>query len=143
MLIQASAFNGCCAIYGSRYRQANGQAFRRPGPDGDAALEVAYGDLRRAFRFFLEEHSEGRPFILAGHSQGSALAARLLREEISGSLPHERLVVAYLIGGPINTVPSPGVPTRSAPGQTGCLGGGVERKSPAFRRQRARLSRRR
>lgn len=72
-LIQASAFNGCCAIYGPRYRQAHGQAFVQPGPDGASAIDLAYGDVLEAFRFFLEQHSRRRPFILAGHSQGSAL----------------------------------------------------------------------
>ena len=120
-LIQASAFNGCCAIYGPRYRQANGDAFVRPGPDGAAAIELAYGDVREAFRFFLERYSRGRPFILAGHSQGSVLAARLLQEEIADSGLKERLVAAYLIGGPINAALSPGVPACDAPEETGCL----------------------
>jgi hypothetical protein len=120
-LIQASAFNGCCAVYGPRYRQAHGQAFVRPGRDGAPALDLAYGDVLEAFRFFLAEHSRGRPFLLAGHSQGSVLAARLLREEIAGSGLRERLVAAYLIGGPVNAVPSPGVPPCAAPEETGCL----------------------
>lgn len=120
-LIQASAFNGCCAVYGPRYRQANGQAFVRPSDHGDSALDLAYADVLAAFRFFLDEYSRGRPFILAGHSQGSALAVRLLREEIAGSLLKERLVAAYLIGGPINAAPLPGVAVCDSRDQTGCL----------------------
>ncbi len=118
-LIQASAFNGCCAVYGPRYRQAQGMAFVRPGPDADAAIEVAYGDVRAAFRFFLERYSRGRPFILAGHSQGSVLAARLLAEEIGDSALEGRLVAAYLIGAPIAA--APGVPACAAPEETGCV----------------------
>lgn len=34
--IQATAFNGCCAIYAPRYRQANGSAFFRPSPEETA-----------------------------------------------------------------------------------------------------------
>jgi hypothetical protein len=120
-LIQASAFNGCCAVYGPRYRQAHGHAFMRSGPDEDKAIDLAYDDVRTALRFFLEKHSRGRPFILAGHSQGSALAGRLLQEEIAGSPLEERLVAAYLIGGPINTVPSPAVRPCAGPNETGCL----------------------
>jgi hypothetical protein len=119
--IQASAFNGCCAVYGPRYRQAHGQAFVRPGADAAAAIELAYGDVRAAFRFFLERYSRGRPFVLAAHSQGSVLAARLLREEIAGSERTDRLVVAYLIGGPIERGPSLGVPACATPDETGCL----------------------
>jgi hypothetical protein len=119
-LIQASVFNGCCAVYGPRYRQAQGQAFLRPGPDAAAAIDLAYGDVRAAFRFFLEQHNRGRPFILAGHSQGSALAARLLEEEIIDAGRLDRLVVAYLIGGPI-TVSWPRIPACADPLATGCL----------------------
>jgi hypothetical protein len=120
-LIQASAFNGCCAVYGPRYRQANGEAFVRRGPDGEAAIELAYGDVRRAFGFFLEHSSRGRPFLLAGHSQGSVLAARLLEREIAGTPLAERLVAAYLIGGAVNLDETAGVPPCDAPDATGCL----------------------
>ena len=113
----------------------------RPGPDGASAIELAYGDVRAAFRFFLERYSRGRPFILAGHSQGSVLAARLLEQEIAGSGLSERLVAAYLIGGPINDAPGPGVPACAAPEQTGCLVAWNAR-GPRFARQRVRLLRR-
>ena len=119
--IQASAFNACCAVYGPRYRQAQGQAFVRATPDGAAAIDLAYADVRAAFRFFLAQHSRGRPFILAGHSQGSVLAARLLEQEIAGTVLRERLVAAYLIGAPITAARAPGVPACAAAEATGCL----------------------
>jgi hypothetical protein len=119
--IQASAFNGCCAVYGPRYRQAQGQAFVRASADGAAAIDLAYEDVRAAFRFFLAQHSRGRPFILAGHSQGSVLAARLLEQEIAGTALRERLVAAYLIGAPITLDRTLGVPVCTAPDATGCL----------------------
>jgi hypothetical protein len=117
-LIQASAFNGCCAVYGPRYRQAQAYAFLRESADSAAAIELAYQDVRAAFLFFVAQHGRGRPFILAGHSQGSVLAARLLEGEIAGSALRERLVAAYLIGAPV----APGaVPACAAPDDTGCI----------------------
>jgi hypothetical protein len=100
--IQASAFNGCCAVYAPRYRQANGTPFTRPSPDGSRALDLAYGDVRRAFEAFEARRGPGRPFLLAAHSQGSVLAERLLYEVISGSPLRDRLVAAYLIGGAVS-----------------------------------------
>lgn len=97
--IQASAFNGCCAVYAPRYRQANGTAFYRPSADGDRAIDLAYGDVRRAFDAFNTRRGAERPFILAAHSQGSVLAERLLDEAISGTALRDRLVAAYLPGG--------------------------------------------
>jgi hypothetical protein len=119
-LIQASAFNGCCAVYGPRYRQAHGHAFLRSGPEAAAAIEIAYGDVRDAFRYFLAHQSQGRPFVLAAHSQGSVLASRLLAEEIVGAGLSDRLVAAYLIGGPV-TLSWPSLPPCADARATGCI----------------------
>lgn len=119
--IQASAFNGCCAVYGPRYRQAVGHSFFAPDANGAAAIDVAYSDVKRAFEHFLAKYSNGRPFILAGHSQGSVLGARLLAEEIAGTELEKRLVAAYLIGGPISDAHPVGIPTCASASDTRCL----------------------
>ena len=120
--IQASAFNGCCAIYGPRYRQANGQAFVVGGADADAAIDVAYQDVRAAFHAFRErEAAADRPFLLASHSQGTILARRLLVDEILGTPLAALLVAAYLIGGPVDGDPGNGLEVCDAPTATRCL----------------------
>ena len=123
--IQASAFNGCCAVYAPRYRQANGTAFTRPSADGDRAIALAYADVRRAFDVFNARRGEGRPFILAGHSQGSVMAERLLHDAISGTPLRGRLVAAYLIGGGITSsalrARAPDVPACSAADDLHCV----------------------
>jgi hypothetical protein len=121
MLIQASAFNACCAVYAPRYRQANGKAFIEPSTDGDRAIEIAYGDLDAAFDEFLRRYNRGRPFILAAHSQGAVLALKLLRERIWGHQPARHLVAAYLIGGPIYPRGLGPVPVCTHARQTGCV----------------------
>lgn len=97
--IQATAFNGCCAVYAPRYRQANGSAFFRPGADGDRAMAVAYGDVKRAFESFQRRRGPGRPFMLASHSQGTVMLERLLFDELAGKPAAKDLVAAYLVGG--------------------------------------------
>lgn len=123
--IQASAFSGCCAIHAPRYRQANLTAFYRPSPDGDRAIALAYEDVRRAFEAFEAKRGPGRPFILAGHSQGSVHAERLLYEEISGTERRERLVAAYLIGGRVTAAGlgerAPDVPPCRTPDDLRCV----------------------
>jgi hypothetical protein len=123
-LIQASAFNACCTVHAPRYRQASTTAFTHPSPDGRKAIELAYGDLADAFRHYLARSGD-RPFILASHSQGTAHARRLLREEISGRALRERLVAAYLIGMPIPegaiAHELPDIPICGSAEQTGCL----------------------
>lgn len=101
MANQASSYNGCCNIYAPRYRQANIFAYFKGEQIRDEVLAFAYQDVVRAFDYFLAKYSQGRPFIIASHSQGTHHGARLLRDKIDGTALAERLVAAYIIGGGI------------------------------------------
>ena len=101
MANQASPFNGCCNVYAPRYRQANIYSYFQEDEIRDQVLGFAYQDVRRAFTHFIEHFSEGRPFILASHSQGTHHSSRLLREVIDGTELSQRMVAAYIIGGTI------------------------------------------
>jgi hypothetical protein len=122
---QASAFNGCCRLYVPRYRQAALAAFLKKDQSTAqriAAYELAYGDVRRAFDYYIAHENHGRPFILASHSQGSLHAMRLLEERIAGAALQTQLVAAYLIGYSIPAeIERAGVPVCPAAGATGCL----------------------
>ena len=120
-LIQASAWNGCCAIYAPSYRQASGTAFTTPSSSGARAIDVAFGDVSAAFSEFLRKVGGTRPFILVGHSQGAALAARLLRERIAPGPERARLVAAYLPGARLTASEVGGVPACAARDQVGCV----------------------
>lgn len=89
---QASVFNACCRVFAPRYRQASFVKGER-----DKALDLAYQDVARAFDVYLKANA-GRPFIIAGHSQGAWLIARLLEEKIDGTPLQGRMVAAYVIG---------------------------------------------
>jgi hypothetical protein len=122
---QASAFNRCCDVYAPHYRQATLWSFLdREGRGGQAALELAYRDIERAFDEFLRR-TEGRPFIIASHSQGTYHAVRLLSEKVEGTSLADRLVVAYLIGYwlPLDTFARllPATPPCEKALDTGCV----------------------
>ena len=114
ILFCASAFNSAAKIYAPRYREAAFYAFFDDKTDsGIKAIDLAYRDVERAFLYYIENYNRGRPFILAGHSQGSIHGSRLLQEHIIGAPLKDRMIAAYLIGG---TVPEdiPGIsPSRS------------------------------
>lgn len=97
---QASAFNAAGRIYAPRYRQATLYSFfDEETTNGQAALDFAYGDVKAAFQYYLAHHNQGRPIIIAGHSQGTAHATRLLHEFFDTDPKLRRqLVAAYLIG---------------------------------------------
>jgi hypothetical protein len=102
MANQASAFSGCCNIYAPRYREANiFSYFVGTSADRDEVLGFAYQDVKRAFEYYLQHYNQGKPFIIAGHSQGSHHARRLLKEVIDSSDLHQRMVAAYMIGSVI------------------------------------------
>ncbi len=98
---QATAFNAAGRIYAPRYRQATLYSFfdEENPANGQAALDLAYDDVRAAFQYYLAHYNQNRPLIIAGHSQGTAHATRLLHEffDHDPALRH-RLVAAYLIG---------------------------------------------
>ncbi|MCP5432994.1 MAG: DUF3089 domain-containing protein [Alphaproteobacteria bacterium] len=99
---QASAFSGCCRIFAPRYRQATLVSFfPNYAADGQKAQELAYGDVKQAFAYYLEHYNEGRPFILASHSQGTRHLIALLADVLAKSPARERLVAAYAIGYPL------------------------------------------
>ncbi len=102
MANQASAYNGCCNIYAPRYREANIFVYFSTDLERrDAVLGFAYEDVKRSFEYYLEHYNEGRPFIIASHSQGTHHAIRLLKEVVDSSDLHQRMVAAYIIGGAI------------------------------------------
>lgn len=121
---QASVFNSCCKIYAPRYRQATIYSFMDNTGSGSAALKLAYEDVERAFDYFIEHYNQGRPFILASHSQGSVHVRTLLEKRITGTPLRERLVAAYPIGFGIDrdemAKAVPDVPVCESADQIGC-----------------------
>ena len=69
----------------------------------NVAMEVAYRDVADAFDYYLghfnkDVNGNPRPFILAGHSQGSNLLLMLLQDKFSDPTLRKQLVAAYVIG---------------------------------------------
>jgi hypothetical protein len=122
ILNQATAFNAAGRVFAPRYRQAHYHAFVTEfKEDKEAALDVAYSDVKRAFEYYLAKENKGRPIIIAGHSQGTVHATRLLKEYFDGKELGKQLVAAYIIGiaTPKNTFNQ--IPVCTSPNQTGCF----------------------
>jgi len=97
---QAAVFNACCNVFAPRYRQASFLATRDRFMEGDGgkAYALAYSDVLAAFDQWQASRNQGRPFILAGHSQGGEMLMRLLADRIDGTPLQKRMVAAYAIG---------------------------------------------
>ena len=119
---EASIFNGSGWVWAPRYRQATFGSFLLNSADAKNALNLAYSDVSAAFDEFVKAIPADQPIILAGHSQGALHLMRLLRDRHSDL--KGRLVAAYVVGWPIDTVsdlPSLGFPACTAPNQASCI----------------------
>jgi hypothetical protein len=96
---QASRFSEMCDVWAPMYRQRTVNALLGARTDRGPS-DVAYRSLRDGWRDYLDNHSDGRPFVLIGHSQGATVLARLLASDIEPDAAlRERLVSAILLGG--------------------------------------------
>ncbi|MEL6670783.1 MAG: DUF3089 domain-containing protein [Bacteroidota bacterium] len=119
---QATAFNESGQLFIPRYRQMNfGGFFTEDTVSKRKALELAYSDVLAAFDYFIQNLNQGRPFVIAGHSQGSLLGLWLLRDKIDGTELQKRMVAAYVPGWPFQESAFSSIPVGERPEQTGCV----------------------
>ncbi|HMO37903.1 MAG TPA: DUF3089 domain-containing protein [Saprospiraceae bacterium] len=122
ILYQASIFNGAGRVYAPRYRQAHLSAYYME--DKDLQKEVfdrAYADVKNAFEYYLANYNNGRPIIIASHSQGTTHSKRLLREYFDDKPLAVQLVAAYLIGIPVEGDYFQHLQPCNSPNATGCF----------------------
>ena len=98
---QATAFTPYANIYAPYYRQVDAQyQLGLPIDQQDANIRQVPGpDVIAAFDYYIQHYNNGRPFILAGHSQGSAVLKYLLSDYMSAHPDvYKRMIVAYVVG---------------------------------------------
>ncbi len=128
---QFARFSGVCRTFAPIYRQMTVAAIvaMSTGADISQAAALAYNDVSAAWHNYLATRNNGRPFVLIGHSQGSALLQQLIAREIETNpavaarmklaiIPGFNLLVPQgrLVGGTFKKTP-----LCSRPGETGCV----------------------
>jgi len=127
ILSQAGIFNEVGRVFAPRYRQAHISAYY-PKNASDSenaiiALNLAYSDVKAAFEYYLQNLNNGRPIIIASHSQGSTHAQRLLQEFFDNQPLYNKLIVAYIPGMYVNPNKFQQIKPCEFPNQTGCMVG--------------------
>lgn len=122
ILFQASIFNGTGRVFAPRYRQAHLSVFfGQDEVSAQKALALAYADTKAAFEYYLAHWNQGRPFIIAAHSQGARHSLYLLRDMVEGKPLQQQLVAAYLVGWPVQEDFFKQIKPCESPEQTGCF----------------------
>jgi hypothetical protein len=128
---QFARFASVCRTFAPIYRQMTlaAVAAYSAGANVDAPVALAYRDVLAAWRNYIRTRSDGRPFVLIGHSQGSLMLQQLIAREIEKDpaiaarmklaiIPGFNVLVPQgkLVGGTFNKTP-----LCSRPGETGCV----------------------
>lgn len=100
---QAARFSQVCDVYAPMYRQITLTALFSGGAAG-ADREIAYADVRNAWREYRAANPE-RPVVFIGHSQGSGVLKRLIKEEIEPVADERARMVSALLTGSSVAVP--------------------------------------
>lgn len=81
---QFARFASVCRTFAPKYRQMTVGAIAAfsMGQDVSKAALSSYGDVAAAWRDYLANRNNGRPFVLIGHSQGSLQLIQLIANEI-------------------------------------------------------------
>ncbi len=99
----ASVYEESTNVFVPFYRQAGmryaGEVSMKTGDIGAALSGIPYDDITAALDYYFENYNQGRPFIIAGHSQGSAMVKYVLKNYFMEHPDYyERMVTAYVIG---------------------------------------------
>ena len=125
ILNQASVFNIAGRVFAPRYRQAHIKSYSPVGHADTlkaiAAFELAYQDIKSAFDYYMKNENNGRPIIIASHSQGSTHAMRLLKEYFDDKPLAKKLIAAYVVGMAINPADYVQLKPCATPTSLGCI----------------------
>ncbi len=98
---QASAFEPVANIFAPCWRQVNGTKLSQMSFEEVDAAEWAEPrtDVYAALDYYFEHLNQGRPYFLAGHSQGSRLSYMVLSEYMKEHPEHyANMIAAYCLG---------------------------------------------
>ena len=101
--IKSSVFEESTNLFIPYYRQSSmkhaAEVFQKDGNIDAALASIPYTDITAALDYYFENFNSGRPFIIAGHSQGSAILRLVLKRYFKEHPEYyKRMVAAYAIG---------------------------------------------
>lgn len=101
--IKSSVFEETTNLFIPLYRQSSmkyaAEVYMKDGNIDAALISIPYTDITAALDYYFENYNQGRPFVIAGHSQGSAILRLVLKGYFKKHPEYyKRMVAAYAIG---------------------------------------------
>ncbi len=99
--LQATAHESATNVFAPYYRQMNMAVVYQVSPSelANVLAGTPKESIFEALDYYFENYNEGRPFILASHSQGSTLMLLVLSEYMKAHPDYyERMIAAYVLG---------------------------------------------
>ena len=101
--IKSSVFEEATNLFIPLYRQSSmkyaAEVYMKDGNIDAALISIPYTDITAALDYYFENYNQGRPFVIAGHSQGSAILRLVLKGYFKKHPEYyKRMVAAYAIG---------------------------------------------
>ena len=101
--LQAQVYEESTNLFIPYYRQANitieAETYWEKGDIQSCLENLPEIDMNAALDYYFEHYNQGRPFIIAGHSQGSAMTRMVLKHYFKDHPEYyERMIAAYVIG---------------------------------------------
>ena len=101
--IKSSVFEESTNLFIPFYRQSSmkhaAEVFQKDGNIDAALMSMPYTDITAALDYYFKKYNNGRPFVIAGHSQGAAILRLVLKKYFKAHPNYyKRMVAAYAIG---------------------------------------------
>jgi hypothetical protein len=128
--VQFARFAGVCRPFAPLYRQVTLKAIplAAAGQNVLPNFILAYSDVAKAWRYYLEHYNRGRPFVIISHSQGTIHASQIIAREIENGPAAAHMLSAILLGYNVEVPEGKLVggtfkktPLCSRVGETGCV----------------------
>lgn len=127
---QFGRYGAVCRQFAPMYRSVTLAALRAnmAGKPMPTEANLNYNDVKDAWNYYLAHENKGRGVVIVGHSQGSGLITRLVREEIEGKAVQKQIISVIQPGTTIQVPPGQDVggtykvmPLCRKTGQFGCI----------------------
>ena len=95
--LAASLFSKSCRFFSPYYRQVTMNLWIDYPREIEKYYTLSHKDIVEAFDYYMKHFNNGRPYILAGHSQGAKAILELMKHTVSKK-QSKRMVAAYMFG---------------------------------------------